>query len=53
MKKLIATFFVVLLCGTMLAQNPEGGRHKRHGRPAPPQDRGNGKQPFGHAEKET
>lgn len=36
MKKLIATFFVVLLCGTMLAQNPEGGRHKRHGRPAPP-----------------
>ena len=36
MKKLLATLFAILLCGSLLAQNPEGGRHKRHGRQEPP-----------------
>ena len=36
MKKLLSTLFAILLCSSMFAQTPDGGRHKRHGRPEPP-----------------
>ena len=36
MKKLLSTLFAILLCSTLLAQSPDGGRHKRHSRPEPP-----------------
>ena len=36
MKKLLSTLFAILLCSALLAQSPNGGRHKRHSRPEPP-----------------
>ena len=36
MKKLLSTLFAILLCSALLAQSPDGGRHKRHSRPEPP-----------------